>query len=212
MNDGWSTKKLHRLILLSATYQQSSFDNPAARNVDPDNLLLWRMNRQRLDFEATRDSLLAVVGQLDETCGGRAGNLADEAYRRRTIYGAIDRQNLPSVFRAFDFASPDATSPQRFTTTTPQQALYFMNSPFVMRQAKALAARPDIQDADPQARIAQLYRTLFAREATPEEIWAGLKYLKAEAAASATGKAAKLSPWEKYAQVLLESNELVFID
>ena len=127
------------------------------------------MNRQRLDFESTRDSLLAAVGQLDETRGGRAGDLADAAYRRRTIYGAIDRQNLPSVFRAFDFASPDASSPQRFTTTTPQQALYFLNSPFVIRQAKALAARPDIQFANPQARIAQLYRTLFAREATPQE-------------------------------------------
>jgi hypothetical protein len=212
MNDGWSLKKLHRLILLSATYQQSSFDNAVAQNVDPDNLLLWRMNRQRLDFESTRDSLLAVVGELDETRGGRAGNLADAAYRRRTIYGAIDRQNLPPVFRAFDFASPDATSPQRFTTTTPQQALYFMNSPFVMRQAQALAARPDVKDADPKARIAQLYRMLFAREATPEEISAGLKYLKTEAALTATKRATQVSPWEKYAQVLLESNEFVFID
>jgi len=212
MNDGWSTKKLHRLILLSAAYQQSSSDNAVARNVDPDNLLLWRMNRQRLDFESTRDSLLAVVGGLDETRGGRAGNLADAAYRRRTIYGAIDRQNLPSVFRAFDFASPDATSPQRFMTTTPQQALYFMNSPFIMRQAKALAARPDIKYVDPQARIALLYRTLFAREAKLEEISAGLKYLEAEVAVTATKRATKLSPWEKYAQVLLESNEFMFID
>jgi hypothetical protein len=211
MDDGWSVKKLQRLILLSATYQQSSMDNAAARNIDPENLLLWRMNRQRLDFEATRDSLLAVVGELDETRGGRAGNLADTAYRRRTIYGAIDRQNLPSVFRVFDFASPDATSPQRFTTTTPQQALYFMNSPFALRQARALAARPEMQQADPQARIARFYRTLFAREASPDEISAGVKYLKAEAAA-ATGGAKQLSPWEKYAQVLLESNEFVFID
>ncbi len=145
MDDGWSMKKLHRTILLSAAYQQSSDDNPAAHSVDPDNLLLWRMNRQRLDFEATRDSLLAVAGTLDETRGGRPGNLGDAAFGRRTIYGTIDRQNLPSLFRAFDFASPDATSPQRFTTTVPQQALYFMNSPFVIRQARALAARPDMR-------------------------------------------------------------------
>jgi cytochrome c553 len=213
MSDGWSVKKLHRLILLSAAYQQASVDNAAAENVDPENLLLWRMNRQRLDFESTRDSLLAVVGELDEARGGPAGNLADAGYRRRTIYGSIDRQNLPSVFRTFDFASPDATSPQRFMTTTPQQALYFMNSPFVMSRAKALAARPDIKKfADSKARIARLYRTLFAREATPEEIAAGLKYLDAEGALTAVKKASNLSPWEKYAQVLLESNEFVFID
>ena len=76
------------------------------RNVDPDNLLLWRMNRQRLDFESTRDSLLAVAGTLDETRGGRSGNLADPACSRRTIYGTIDRQNLPSLFRAFRFCQP----------------------------------------------------------------------------------------------------------
>jgi hypothetical protein len=212
MDDGWSVKKLHRLIMLSATYQQSSDDNAAAMNVDPENLLLWRMNRQRLDFEATRDSLLAVVGELDETRGGPPKELSDPANRRRTIYGTIDRQNLPSLFRAFDFASPDATSPQRFTTTTPQQALYFMNSDFVMRRAKALASRPDIKSAAVQARIAQLYRTLYAREATPQEVSAGEKYLEAEAAFAANKKASQVSPWEKYAQVLLESNEFVFVD
>jgi hypothetical protein len=199
MDNGWSVKKLHKLILLSAAYQQSSDDNAAASSVDPDNLLLWRMNRQRLDFESTRDSLLAVAGTLDETRGGRPVNLADPADTRRTIYGAIDRQNLPSLFRAFDFASPDATSPQRFTTTVPQQALYFMNSPFVIRQAKALAARPDVGPADSvlsapavslsnpskgaEARVRQLYRMLFAREATPEEVATGLQYVGAESTA-----------------------------
>jgi hypothetical protein len=183
MDSGWSIKKLHRQVLLSAAYQQSDDDNPAARAVDPDNLLLWRMNRQRLDFESTRDSLLAVAGTLDDRLGGRSGNLADPADARRTIYGTIDRQNLPSLFRAFDFASPDTTSPQRFTTTVPQQALYFMNSPFVIRQAKALAARPDVGPADPEARVRLLYRTLFARDATPEEISTGLQYVEAESTA-----------------------------
>src|SRR5207248_3759301 len=113
MHDGWSLKKLHRLIVLSSTYQQSSEDNPAARSKDPENMLLWRMNRQRLDYEALRDALLAVAGSLDEKLGGPAVELAQQPFAtRRTIYGFVDRQNLPGQMRIFDFANPDTHSPQ----------------------------------------------------------------------------------------------------
>src|SRR5262249_22244613 len=132
MDNGWSLKKLHRLIVLSNTYRQASAGDPRLATVDADNRLLARNNRRRLDFEQMRDALLAVTGKLDFTAGGASVDLTKTPFsQRRTVYGFIERQNLPGMFRTFDFASPDASSPQRYTTTVPQQALFLMNSPFV---------------------------------------------------------------------------------
>ena len=179
MENGWSIKKLHRLIMLSATYQQSSEEDPVAEKTDPDNTLLSHFNRQRLDWEATRDSLLFAAGKLDETMGGRPVEILDS--NRRSVYGFIDRQNLPGVFRAFDFASPDTTSPQRFTTTVPQQALFLMNSPFAVEQAEHVVQRPELAaTSDPTQRIVQLYGVLFQRVPTPEEVSLGAQFLASE--------------------------------
>ena len=209
MEDGWSVKKLHKRILMSATYQQASDDRPECKSADPENLLVWKQNRQRLDFEAMRDSLLYATGRLDTTIGGRPVDIVDAGATRRTVYGSIDRQNLPAMFRSFDFASPDAHSPQRFQTTVPQQALFFMNSPFVHNQAKQLVKREEVASKqEPAERIGTLYRLLYGREATAEEVALGTEFVAAEEKAG-TGK---LSPWEKYALVLLESNEFVFVD
>jgi hypothetical protein len=117
------------------------------------------------------------------------------------------------MFRAFDFASPDTHSPQRFTTTVPQQALFMMNSPFVVNQAKALAARPEVaKESEPARRVEKLYRILYGRPPTPDELWAAADFLRGEEAFASPGTPATLTPWEKYAQVLLESNEFVFVD
>ena len=95
-------------------------------------------------FEAMRDTLLFVSGRLDSKMGGRPVDVAgDPKNRRRTVYGMVDRQSLPAMFRAFDFASPDQSAERRPQTTVPQQALFSMNAPFVIEQAKALAARPE---------------------------------------------------------------------
>jgi hypothetical protein len=172
MNQGWSIKKLHREIMLSSTYQQSSDNNQLAARIDPNNQLLWRMNRQRLDFEAMRDSLLDIAGKLDLTAGGHAVDITSEPYStRRTIYGHIDRQNLPGLFRTFDFANPDSTSPQRFFTTVPQQALFLMNSPFVVQQARHVTERPDFKALRSEdERIRFLYELAFQREPGHQEI------------------------------------------
>ena len=168
--------------MLSAAYQQSS-DHPSAKalTADPENRLLWHMNRRRLEFEATRDTLLSVAGTLDaHTVGGPSVDLWTEPYpHRRSLYGTIDRQNLPGVFRTFDLASPDATSPQRFVTIVPQQALFFLNSPFVAQQARALAARPDLQAQDDTRRIRALYQVLFGRLPDPDEVALGRQYVHA---------------------------------
>jgi hypothetical protein len=206
---GWSVKHLHRLIVLSNTYRQASDDRPRGQSADPENRLLWKMNRLRLDFEEMRDSLLAVAGLLDRTAGGRPVDIVEKPFsKRRTVYGFIDRQNLPGLFRTFDFASPDASTPQRYNTTVPPQALFLMNSPFVAEQARHFASRPDVawQSTDAK-RIGRMYRLAYGRAPERDEVEMGLKFLHAPRDAKA-----KLTAREQYAQVLLLANEFAFTD
>ena len=179
MDDGWSIKRLHRQIMLTSTYQQSSEPRPDAVARDPENRLLWRMNRRRLDWEATRDALLAASGELDRTIGGPAIEITSRPFStRRTVYARIERQNLPGLFRAFDFASPDAHAPQRFTTTVPQQALFLLNGPFILQRAKALATRKELHELEsPPDRIRTLYAIVFGRVPTPHELSLGLEFI-----------------------------------
>ncbi len=195
MENGWSIKGLHRDLLLSATYRQASdpgesdagraaFARHAA--IDPGNVLLWHMNRKRHDFEALRDSLLFVGGGLDQTLGGQPVEMFEEkSAARRTLYGFIDRQNLPGVLRSFDFASPDSSSAMRFQTTVPQQALYLMNNPFVADQARRLAHRDGTGDGTGdgvgrEERVRRFYGLAFQREPTATEIEAGLAFVDAQ--------------------------------
>ena len=179
MEDGWSVKKMHRLIMLSSTYQQSSANNPRYAQIDPANRLLWRTNIRRLEFESLRDSLLAIGGQLDLKAGGRPFDLNREPYStRRTVYGAIDRGNLPEILNHFDFANPDMTSGKRYETTVPQQALFFMNSPLVVEQARHLVALDEfIARKDAAGRIKFLYERIYQRDPRPEELQLGLAFL-----------------------------------
>ncbi|MDB6071326.1 MAG: Protein of unknown function (DUF1553)/Protein of unknown function (DUF1549)/Planctomycete [Verrucomicrobiales bacterium] len=168
--EGWSTKKLIRSILLSSTWQQSTQVSLEAAARDPENKFYSHQNRRRLDFEALRDSLLAVSGNLDLKTGGRGQEMVTgSGPSRRTLYSLIDRQNLPGLFRTFDFASPDATAPKRFETTVPQQALYMMNSPFILAQAQKLAAAAP-SGPDPAAAVRHLYRTILSREPDAAEV------------------------------------------
>ncbi len=181
MADGWSLKKLHRTMMLSATYQQRSEDNPENSKLDPGNQLVWRMNRQRLEFEAMRDTLLSLAGRLDMKAGGHAVDVVGEPFStRRSIYGFIDRQNLPALFRTFDLASPDSTSPRRFYTTVPQQALFFMNSPFVIEQARKLTERPELKDIkSEEAKVRGMYELVFQRTPTKGELAFAHQFLAA---------------------------------
>ncbi len=216
--EGWSIKALHRRIMLSNTYRQSSVPRPEAQAIDPENRLVWRFNPQRLDFESMRDAILAVSGALDPTLGGRPVTITEPPFSpRRTVYGFIDRQNLDGLYRTFDFAVPDATSPRRFVTTVPQQALFLMNSPFLHEQARRLAAeaRPD-DSSDPSQGIRRLYRRVLLRSPEPEELAMADGFLHRLSAAPdgwkqpATGPAGGLTPWEQLAQVLLLTNEFMF--
>jgi len=163
------------------------------------------MNRRRLDFEATRDALLVVAGKLNRTIGGPSVRepLANNA-KRRTMYSHLDRLNVPSLFRTFDFPSPDATNPQRDTTTVAPQALFLMNHSFVMDCARALMRRPDVAGLkETPAKVDRLHRLLYARGATAEEQRLASEYLQTEPS---------LATWERYGHALLLVNELVMVD
>jgi len=177
---GWSVKKLIREIVLSGVYRQASFSTADYSDHDPENRLLSRMSRRRLDFESQRDSILFVAGQLDQSkIGGPSVKLTATPFpKRRTVYAFIDRQNLPGVFRTFDFASPDTHSPQRFETTVPQQSLFLMNHEFVMQLADVLANRTKPTDSA-EEKITQIYRHVFSRDPQPAEIQIGVQFLKA---------------------------------
>jgi hypothetical protein len=212
VESGWSVKSIHRLILLSSTYQQKSDKRDDAFEADPRNQLLWKQNRRRLDYEAMRDGILAESAKLDLRMGGRPVELFEPKTfsTRRTVYGYVDRYDLDGTFRTFDFPSPDISNPMRSITTVPQQALFLMNSPFLLDQANALANRPDLPPAsDPKGRINRLYLDLFARPAEPAEIEAGIQFLEAR---SKDEEAKGPSNWSEYAQVLLLTNEFMFVD
>ena len=219
---GWSLKSLHREIMLSATYALSSVQSDRNADLDPDNRLYWRAHRRRLDAEALRDSLLFVSGKLDPALGGpplwltenlawRKGPdgepdkysqpaewiLADS--NRRTLYGFVSRRRPDKTMTLFDFPNPTAISETRFETSTPLQRLFFLNSAFLTRLSEALVARLDSGTGDPD-RIHQIYRILFGRNPTAEELRLGGKFLRGNE-----------KSWPQYARVLLSSNEFLYV-
>jgi hypothetical protein len=212
VEDGWSIKKLHKRMMLSSAYQQTSYASQELLKIDPENRLLGRMNRKRADFEYLRDGLLAVSGRLDRTMYGRPVELfAGTGSTRRSIYGFIDRQNLPGTLRVFDFANPDLHSPQRPVTTVPQQALFLMNSPFIAEQAKAIAARFEVTSPfDGRERVQRVYRLVLSRDPTADEVDAAREFIVS--AGESKPAPDQLGPWELFAQVLLLSNEFAFVD
>jgi hypothetical protein len=203
----WSLKALHREIVLSATYQLSSAYSERNFAADPDNRLLWRANRQRLDAEALRDALLYVSGSLDPTVGGPSVELTKEN-RRRTVYSKISRHK-PDVFLGlFDFPHATITSEQRNVTNVPLQQLFFLNSDVIHVQSERLAQRLCGAAPDDAARIQQAYRLLFGRLPTSSELETGLEFLRS----NREDPSETASVWKQYAQVLLSSNEFSFVD
>ena len=178
--NGWSLKEMHRLILSSAVYQQSSTHPQGGPSTDPDDRLLSYFPIHRMEFEQLRDAMLAASGDIDFTMGGKSGELLDAGNHRRTVYALVDRQFLPGTFRTFDFANPDIHVAVRHETTVPQQALFFLNGSFAADRAKALAR--GLADGAAEQRIQQLYRRLFQRVANADEVTAGLRFIEAAAA------------------------------
>jgi hypothetical protein len=199
IENGNSLKWLHREIMLSATYAQSSQPRVDAVAVDPGNRLLWRMNPRRLDIEAFRDCLLQASGALDERMGGPSEDLdRDNRGRntRRTVYARISRGRVSNLLQLYDFPPATMHSPQRELTTSPLQQLFMMNSDFVLDRAEELAR--SVQDElDPSSQARGMYRRLLGRDPDASELQLANEFL-----ANAT--------LEQYAQALLATNEVIF--
>jgi hypothetical protein len=204
VRSGWSVKAMHRFIMLSATYQQSSQASADLLARDPDNRLWGRMTRRRLEAEAIRDSLLAVSGQLDLTPGGPA--FQDLAVPRRTLYlMAVRTGSNDAGFGAlFDRADPGAIVDRRSVSTTAPQALFFLNDPFVAAQARMLAARVAREaTGGPEGQIRRLYGTVFGREPTSAELAVGQRMLQ---------PVKNLDAWTRYCHLILCTNEFLYVD
>jgi len=208
---GWSLKWLHREIVRSSTYRQSSQgpEAVAARAKDPENRWLARVDRRRLDVESWRDALLCVDGSIDlGSVGGRSGDLDKLDFRRRTVYGKVSRQRLSDVLKAFDFPDPNRHGEARDQTTTPIQQLYFLNSPFLLDRAETLTKRllADSNSSSPSERVRNLYRAVLQRDPTCLEVDRASKLLDLD------GGPDRPESWSLLAQSLLISNEFLFVD
>ena len=207
VKNGWSLKWLHRTILAAGIYQLGSDATADNTKVDAGNTYLWRASRRRLDVEAWRDSLLAVSGNLDAAAGGPTFDLKDPAAKRRTVFAKISRHELDGLLRLFDFPDANVTADKRTVTTVPQQQLFALNSEFMVNQAKAFATRVEkLGDTDAE-RVVAAYRIAFNRDPSPREVELATRFL---ALPPTTDD--KLTRWQQYAQALLASNELMYVD
>ncbi len=225
--DGWSFKSLHRLILNSNTYQQSSLAAPAQLSIDPENHWLSRANVRRLEAEEVRDALLSVSGSLDTTMGGSLLHVKNRAYffdhtsidktdynsRRRAMYLPIVRNNVYDVFQLLDFPDPAVPTSDRATTTVAPQALLMLNSDFVMQAANGLAERLALESSDDRRKLARLFALAYGRDADEEELQFHLNFLHElkQALPKAGAETSTPSAWDVLCQVIIAANEFVYI-
>ena len=223
VESGWSVKSMHRRIMLSDAYQMSMESNEAAAESDPENRLLWRANRRRLEAEAMRDALLAVADQLDFTVGGKtlphknftnlnagAASRDPELYAtaRRSVYLPVLRSALYEVFAAFDFASPSTSSGNRGSTLVAPQALFMMNAPLMDEASRGFAKRLSRESGGGEAdRIGLAFQVAYSRPPDAGELAEWRKFLERYAIASGSRSEA----WQALCRVLLASNEFLFL-
>jgi hypothetical protein len=206
VESGWSVKAMHRLLMLSAAYQRSSKAPTQLLNNDPENRLWGRMNRRRLEAEELHDSLLALAGRLNDQLGGPVES--DAASQRRLIYLGTSRSDRSDFGSVFDRANAALHVEQRTVSTVAPQALYLMNHPWIMEQARGLARQPEVAaQTDPARRIAVLHCLVYGRPATDEETALGRSFIAATLKGPDTDTA-----WDRYAQALLLTNEFLFVE
>jgi cytochrome c553 len=231
VESGWSIKAMHRLILLSSAYRMSTTYDERAAAADPENRLLWRMNRRRLEAEEVRDAILATTGQLDQEMGGTllanknhtyvtstaSTNNVNYENQRRSIYLPVVRSAVYDVFSAFDFADPSTMNGRRPSTTVPPQALFMMNSPLMLRQTRAMAERLLGSNAlDDAGRVNLAYQLVYSRLPGDSETSRVLQFVGAYRADLAGEKIepaeARVRAWQALCRVILSSNEFIYLE
>ncbi len=230
IDSGWSIKQMHRLILLSATYNQTAAHNEKAFNLDPENRLLWRMNRRRLEAEAIRDSVVAMGGQLDLKMGGTMLTFKDREYvtstenkdttdydvERRSVYLPVTRSSLYDVFSAFDFGDPSVLNGDRPTTTVAPQALFMMNSSLVQKSSRRMAEMLIARSVDPNERIIMAYERAFGRSPSDQETARALEAVRrldqAWVVRESNPAERQIRAWQGFCRVLMSANEFVYVE
>jgi hypothetical protein len=231
MDEGWSTKRLIREIVLSRTYRQSSAENVAALKADPENRLLWRMNRKRLDAESIRDAILTVSGKLDEAFGGpnvadpevmkSAGTITPSEYGfvfkdfRRSVYTPAFRNRMLELFEAFDMADQNTVAGKRNVSTVAPQALYMLNAPFVMDQARFAAERALAASAqDDGERVERAFREALGRSPTARERRTSLAAVtvSTDLARNEENGDPRVAAWERFFQALFGCLDFRYLD
>jgi hypothetical protein len=205
VSSGWSVKAMHRLIMLSSAYQQSTQVNAAALAVDPENRLLWRMNRRRLEAEAIRDSLLAVSARLDATLGGPGKT--DVSTPRRSLYLMSVRTGAKTADFGPLFDAPDCSAivERRNESIVAPQALFLLNDRFMIELAAELGERVsrEISQGTQRERIRRLYEITLGRRPTADETRIGLQFL---------ADPARVNAWDRYCHLLICTNEFIYVD
>ncbi|QDU25539.1 Planctomycete cytochrome C [Anatilimnocola aggregata] len=224
MQSGWSIKSMHRLLMLSQTYQMSSTFNATAAAADPENRLYWRMPVRRLEAEEIRDAILTTSGLLDRTAGGSLLHVGNREFffdhtskdgtkydsLRRSLYLPVVRNNLYDVFQLFDATDATVLDGNRASTVVAPQALFMLNSDLVLKASENLAQSVlALEQANP-ARVKLLYLRTYGRAATSTETERALAYV-ARQAPDAADAAAQQRAWSSLSHVLLAANEFLYL-
>jgi Protein of unknown function (DUF1553)/Protein of unknown function (DUF1549) len=230
IESGWSMKSMHRLIMLSATYQMRTAYSEQAAQLDPDNRLLWRMNRRRLEAECIRDAILATSGQLDTTIGGSLLDGANRTYvkgypnsiydkydfNRRSVYLPVLRSMVYDVFQAFDFADPSTPNGERASTTVAPQALFALNSKLMGEQSRWMAMTLLADSGSDRKRIELAYERALGRLPTDTEATRSLDFIDRYEAAlrsrSGDSSDTRLLAWQALCRTILASSEFIYVD
>ena len=230
IKSGWSVKAMHRMIMLSHVYQLGVSEDSRNSEIDANNELLWRFNRRRLSAEEIRDAMLAVSGALDRTMGEAHPFPPESEWRytqhrqffavydtdRRSVYLMQQRQRKHPLMEVFDGADTNAITAPRPMSTTPLQALYLMNNPFVHRQADNFAVRVGMAYYTPEQRLDFAFRLAYGRPPSQTEIREATAYMQqvrsglqdVNIPADQLTRAALAS----YLRVMLSSNEFLYLD
>ena len=229
VTEGWSLKELHRLLVTSAVYRQSSTASPEGLEKDPENRLYGRADVRRLEAESVRDALLAAGDQLEQQLGGSLLKVKNRAYffdhtskdltdytsDRRSLYLPVVRNNVYDLFQLLDYPDAAVPSGDRATTTVAPQALLMLNSDFVMQSADRLAARLLAQEGRDEDRIATLWLRAYGRSPSPAEVAESLKYLGELEQALAAGQPAtpevRRAAWNVLCHTTVAANEFVYL-
>jgi hypothetical protein len=231
VEDGWSMKRMHRLIVLSSTYQMSTAYDARSAEVDPENRLLWRASRRRLEAESMRDAIVALSGDLDFAMGGtildvkdrqrvastRARGLIDYDLNRRAVYLPVVRSSLYDVFTAFEFADPSVPNGDRGATVVAPQALFMMNGSIVLRHTRRMAdrllAREDLDDS---GRVRDTYERVLARPPRPAEVDRALTFVanveQALGDRAETPQDRRARAWQSFCKAMIGSNEFLYLN